>query len=112
MDLHALGCTWTTCQIGYMGHVMDLSFRCTAVPRCQKKRQCASFDNCPSRNDPTPSDEELFAAYWKDQERTNFYAHGPAQIAQGLRNVYLLAIEELRRNAHANKMHFSKGETK
>lgn len=41
---------------------------------------------------PTPTDEELFAAYWKDQKRTNFYAHGPAQIAEGLRNVYFLGL--------------------
>ena len=42
---------------------------------------------------PTPTDDELFAAYWKDQERTNFYAHGPAQIATGLRNVWFAAIK-------------------
>ena len=73
--------------------VADLSFGCVATPRCKTKKECARFDNCPSANDPTPSDDELFAAYWKDQERTNFYAHGPAQIAQGLRNVFLLAFE-------------------
>lgn len=43
-------------------------------------------------NQPTPTDDELFAAYWKDQERTNFYAHNPAQIAEGLRNVYFLGL--------------------
>lgn len=42
---------------------------------------------------PTPTDDELFAAYWKDQVRTNFYAHGPAQIAEGLRNVYFLGLK-------------------
>ena len=41
---------------------------------------------------PTPTDDELFAAYWKDQVRTNFYAHNATQIAEGLRNVYFLGL--------------------
>ena len=32
--------------------------------------------------------DELFAMYWKDQERTNFYSHSPSQIYSGLLNVY------------------------
>lgn len=42
-----------------------------------------------------PSNDVLFAAYWKDQERTNFYSHGPAQIAEGLRNVWMAAIRHV-----------------
>lgn len=51
---------------------------------------------------PTPTDDELFAAYWKDQKRTNFYGHGPAQIAEGLRNVYFMGLSVNARPANAD----------
>lgn len=41
---------------------------------------------------PTPTDNDLFSAYWKDQPRINIYEHSPAQIAEGLRNVYFLGL--------------------
>ncbi len=39
-----------------------------------------------------PTEQELFAAYWKDQKSANIYAHTPNDIRIGLLNVWNSAL--------------------
>ena len=83
-------------QCAYQGNMGD-AIRALKVPAPQAGHpiEDARSDHAqPAEAGPEPTDEQLFAAYWKDQERTNFYSHSPAQIANGLRNVYFMGMED------------------